>query len=71
MHVVGALSSSGMADVAPATQLIPRGMQGVLPCLPSMVNVGTHNTIDASEARGGDLPYLSSMGVDGAHNIVG
>ena len=39
----------------PATLLIPRGMQGVLPCSPGMVNVGTHNTVDALEARGGNL----------------
>ena len=35
--------------------LLPRGMQGVLPCLPGTVNASTHNTIDASEARGGSL----------------
>ena len=46
-------------------------MQGVLPCSPGMVNTGTHNTVDASEARGGALPYLSGMGVDGAHNTIG
>ena len=55
----------------PGTLLIPRGMQGVLPCSPGTVNVGAHNTVDASEARGGALPYLSGMGVDGAHNTVG
>ena len=55
----------------PATLLIPRGMQGVLPCSPNTVNTGAHNTIDASEARGGALPHLSGMGVDGAHNTVG
>ena len=32
--------------------------------------VGTHNTVDASEARGGALPYLSGMRVDGANNTV-
>ena len=31
----------------PATLLIPRGMQGVLPCSPSMINAGAHNTVDA------------------------
>ena len=36
-----------------------------------MVNAGAYNTVDASEVRGGALPYLSSMGVDGAHNTVG
>ena len=36
-----------------------------------MVNAGANNTIDASEARGGALPYLSGMGVDGAHNTIG
>ena len=35
-----------------------------------MVNAGAHNTIDASEARGGALPYLSGMEVDDAHNTV-
>ena len=43
----------------------------VLPCSPNTVNAGTHNTVDASKARGGALPYLSGMGVDGAHNTVG
>ena len=55
----------------PAILLMPRGIHGFLPCLPSTVNVGAHNTVDASGARGGDLPYLSGMGVDGAHNTVG
>ena len=55
----------------PATLLIPRGIQGVLPCSPGTVNASAHNTVDAIEARGGALPYLSSMGVDGAHNTVG
>ena len=36
-----------------------------------MINADAHNTIDVSEARGGALPYLSGMGVDGAHNTVG
>ena len=31
----------------PAILLMPRGMQGVLPCSPSMVNAGAHNTVDA------------------------
>ena len=39
----------------PATLLIPRGMQGVLPCSPGTVNAGSHNTVDASEACGGSL----------------
>ena len=43
----------------------------ILPCSPGTINIGAHNTVDASEARGGALPYLSSMGVDGAHNTVG
>ena len=55
----------------PATLLLPRGMQGVLPCSPGMVNAGTHNTVDAHRHVGGVLPYLSGMGVDGAHNTVG
>ena len=36
-----------------------------------MINAGAHNTIDATEAHEGALPYLSGMGVDGAHNIIG
>ena len=36
-----------------------------------MVNAGAHNTVDASEERGGALPYLSGMGVDGTHSTVG
>ena len=55
----------------PVILLLLRGMQGVLPCSPNTVNAGTHNTVDASKARGGALPYLSGMGVDGAHNTVG
>ena len=55
----------------PAILLLPRGMQGVLPCSFGTVNASAHNTIDASEAHGGALPYLSGMGVDGAHNTVG
>ena len=55
----------------PAILLMPRGMQGGLPCSPGTVNAGAHNTVDASEVCGGALPYLSSMGVDGAHNTVG
>ena len=56
---------------APTILWIPGGVQGVLPCSPGTVNVGAHNTVDASVARGGALPYLSGMGVDGAHNTVG
>ena len=56
-------SSSGMADVG--------ACHTILPCSPSTVNTSTHNTVDASEARGGALPYLSGMGVDGAYNTVG
>ena len=55
----------------PAILLMSRGMQGVLPCSPGTVNAAAHNVVDASEARGGALPYLSGMGVDGAHNNVG
>ena len=54
-----------------ATLLIPRGMQGVLPCSPGTVNASAHNTVDASEACGGALLCLSGMGVDGAHNTIG
>ena len=43
----------------------------VLPCSPSMVNVGAHNTVDAQRHVGGALSYLSGMGVDGAYNTVG
>ena len=56
-------SSSGMADVG--------ACHTVLPCSPGTVNTGAHNTVDASEARGRALPYLSGRGVDGAHNTVG
>ena len=55
----------------PAILLMLRGMQGVLPCSPSTVNASAHNTVDASKARGGALPYLSGMRVDGAHNTIG
>ena len=51
----------------PATLLIPRGMQGVLPCLLGTVNVGAHNTVDAQSHVG--EPYR--MGVNGAHNTIG
>ena len=57
--------------LVPATLLIPRDVQGVLPCSLGTINAGVHNTVYASEARGGALPYLSGMGVDGAHNTVG
>ena len=62
------MSSSGMADVGACHIVVT---QRVLPCSPGTVNTDAHNTVDASEARGGALPYLSGMGVDGAHNIVG
>ena len=55
----------------PAILLMPRGKQGVLPCLSVTVNAGAHNTVDASKARGGALPYLSGMGVDDTHNTIG
>ena len=55
----------------PAILLLPRGMLRFLPCSPGTVNAGAHNTVDASEARRGALPYLSGMGVDGTHNTVG
>ena len=55
----------------PAIMLMPRGIQGVLPCSPGTVNAGAHNTVDASEAHGGALPHLSGMGVDCAHNTIG
>ena len=44
---------------APATLLVPGGMQGVLPCSPSKVNAGAHNTVDAQRHVG--EPY--HMGV--------
>ena len=62
-----ASSSSGMADVG-ACHTIDVGF---LPCSPSMVNAGAHNTIDAQRHVGGALPCLSGMGVDGAHNTIG
>ena len=36
-----------------------------------MVNAVAYNTVDAQRHVGGALPYLSGMGVDGAHNTVG
>ena len=54
----------------PAILLMPRGMQGGLPCSFGTVNAGAHSTVDASEARGGALSYLSGMRVDGVHNTV-
>ena len=50
-----------------AILLMPRVMQGVLPCSSSTVNASGHNTIDAQ--RHGGYPY--HMGVNGAHNTVG
>ena len=44
---------------APVTLLIPGGMQGVLPCSPGTVNVGTHNTVDAQRHVEQALPYVS------------
>ena len=54
-----------------ATLLIPGGMQGVLPCSSGKVNADAHSTIDAQRHMVGALPYLSSMGVNGAHNTIG
>ena len=44
---------------APATLLIPGGMQGVLPCSPGMVNAGAHSTISVQRHVGGALLYGS------------
>ena len=55
----------------PATLLIPRGMQGVLPCSLGMVNADAHNTVDAQRHVEGALPCLFGMGVDGAYNTIG
>ena len=55
----------------PAILLMPRGMQGVLPYSPGTVNTAAHNTVDALEARGGALPCLSGIGLDGAHKTIG
>ena len=63
-------SSSGMADVGACHTVDAERHAGVLPCLPGTVNVGIHNTVDAQRHVGGALPCLSSMGVDGAHNII-
>ena len=57
-----------MADVGVCHTIVT---QRVLPCSPGTLNTGAHNTVDTSEARGGALPYLSGMGVDGAHNTIG
>jgi len=54
----------------PAILLIPRGIQGVLPCSPGTVNADAHNTVDAQRHMGGALPCLPGMRVDGAHNTV-
>ena len=55
----------------PAILLMPKDMQGVLPCSFGMVNVGAHNTVDVQRHVGGALPRLSGMGVDGAHTLYG
>ena len=52
---------------AHATLLIPRDMQGVLPCSPGTVNAGAHNTVDAQR----HVRESYRMGVNDAHNIVG
>ena len=39
--------------------------------MPGTVNTGAHNTVDAQRHVERALPYLSSMGVDGAYNTVG
>ena len=54
-HVGGCIVFFRYGTLVPATLLISRGIQGVLPCSPGTINVGAHNTIDASEARGGSL----------------
>ena len=56
---------------APAILSMSGGMQGFLPYSPGTINAGAHNTVDAQRHVGGALPYLSGMGVDGTHNIVG
>ena len=60
-----------MADVGACHTVDVQRHARVLPCSPGRVNADAHNTVDALEAHGGALPYLSGMGVDGAHNTVG
>ena len=52
---------------APATLLIPGGMQGVLPCLPGTINAAP-TTLSMPRGMWGE-PYR--MGVNNAYNIVG
>ena len=56
---------------ATAILLIPRGIQGVLPCSSGMVKVGAHNTVDAQRHVGEPYHVCHGVGVDGAHNTVG
>ena len=51
---------------APATLLVPGGMQGVLPCSSSTLKAGAHNTVDAQRHVGG----AHRIGVNGVHNTV-
>ena len=51
--------------------VVVRCMWEVFLYSPCMVNDSAHNTVDAQRHVGGALPYLSGMGVDGAHNTVG
>ena len=68
MHMRGWVVFFGVWQTsAPATLLIPGGMQGVLQCPPGTVNVGAHNTVDAQRHVG--EPYR--RGVNGTHNTVG
>ena len=68
MHVRGLCCLLRVCQTsAHTTLLIPRGMQGVLPCSPGTVNASAHNTIDAQRHVG--EPYR--MGVNGAYNTVG
>ena len=57
--------------LVPTILLMPRGTWAVLPYLPGVVNAAPVTLFDAHRHVGGALPYLSGMGVDGAHNTIG
>ena len=60
VHVGGCvcLLQEGLTSV-PAKYCLPRGVRGVSPCLPGMVNPGAYNTIDAQRHVRGFLPCRS------------
>ena len=60
-----------MADKGVCHTVDAQSYVGVLPCLPGMVNTAPTTLLMPQRHVGGALPYLSGMGVDGAHNTVG